>query len=365
MKRTEMPDTIKETEKSGHNGDSRLTVYIFGAGASVSGGYPAAAKFAGELEQYLIRLAGAPPERKVDRLKRTISSTLKHLKETGAQTIDELVGTLDDTSAVEDAKTATETLFLDLETRLTPQNLRDYSSFLVRACLSPAEGTEKSLRSDVRVMTFNYDRTLEIAYALLTKKVAINRETLNSPVSSHVKDLRQLYYPLNTGFQTGEEYFLEKGHFAFLKLHGSVGLKLPRQDPNIKHQQPFHVGTILDDDMLWRENGELKVPSLIVFPHEKAEITNENIANLPTFHDYIAKLENDATEAIQIAREVHICGYSVCQPKWTRFEEIVKHSPPDCKFIVHDPCDIPFRRLKPIVYPRAAFHVQEDFSEAW
>ena len=214
-------------------------------------------------------------------------------------------------------------------------------------------------------MTFNYDRTLEIAYALLTKKVAINRETLNSPVNGHVRDLRQHYDPLNTGFQSGEEYELKKECFAFLKLHGSVGLKLTVNDPTIKHQQPFPVGTVLNDDMLWENNGKLKVPSLIVFPHEKAEITKENIAKPLPLHDYIAKIENDATEAIQLAREVHICGYSVCQPKWTRFEEIVKHAPPDCKFIFHDPCDIPFRRLKPIVYPDKAFHIREDFSEAW
>ena len=128
MKITKMPDTISAPEESCNNGDAPLTVYFFGAGASVTAGYPTAADFSGELEQYLIRLSAKPPEHKVDRLKRTISSTLKHLKETGAQTIDELVGILDDTAAVEDAKTATEALFLDLEIRLTPLNLRDYAA---------------------------------------------------------------------------------------------------------------------------------------------------------------------------------------------------------------------------------------------
>lgn len=47
MKRTVMPDTDSVTEESSHIGDSSLTVYIFGAGASVSAGYPTAADFAG------------------------------------------------------------------------------------------------------------------------------------------------------------------------------------------------------------------------------------------------------------------------------------------------------------------------------
>ncbi|MFZ4779074.1 MAG: hypothetical protein ACOYM3_27230, partial [Terrimicrobiaceae bacterium] len=338
MKRTEMPDTIKTTEESAYNGDAPLTVYIFGAGASVTAGYPTAAKFAGKLEQFLIRLSARPPEFKVDRLKKTISSTLEHLYQTGAQTIDELVGTLNDTEAVENAKTATEALFLDIEHQLNPQMLRDYSNFLIRACLSPGNSkVADRLRPDVRVLTFNYDRALEIAFAYLSEDVFSNNRIPHTDQHKSLKySLKTHYHALNTGFHTGRGYELKKGCFAYLKLHGSVGLKVPSSDPDIKHQQPFPVVTVLDDQKLWRENGEMKVPSLIVFPHEKAGLPESSSDRLPTFHDYIAKIESDAVAVIQAAKEVHICGYSVCQPNWSRFEKIVSLAPTNCRFVIHD-----------------------------
>jgi len=345
--------------------NDRLTVYIFGAGASTSAGYPTAAVFSAELEQFNSRLAGEP-DRKVEKLIKTIQSTLEHLKQTGAKTIDELVGSLNDSQAIEDAKTATEALFLDMELRLTPKKLRDYSNFLVRACMSGKGKVEDQLREDVRVLTFNYDRTLEIAFALLAEKIGINSQSLNREIHKlGINDIRSFYDNLNTGFQSGEGYDLKINCFAYLKLHGSIGLRLPENDPNIKHQQPFPVGTVLNDELLWKKDGGLKVPSLIVFPHEKAKLSNENIGSLPTFHDYISKIESDAIEVIQAAKEVHICGYSVCQPKWTRFEEIVKRAKSDCVFVIHDKSPLPLSRLNPIVFSRGVFHVKEDFSEAW
>ena len=365
MKTTEKPDTISAMAESSHNGDSRLTVYIFGAGASVSAGYPTAATFAGVLEQFRDRLS-ADPSRKVEKLKRTISSTLEHLKQTGAQTIDELVGTLNDPGAVEDAKTATEALFLDLELRLAPQKLRDYANFLVRGCLSPGTAkVEDRLRADVRVLTFNYDRTLEIAFALLTKETAAGDDLQElSTCALGVKDLRPHYGKLNTGFQNGHGFKLSTGRFAFLKLHGSVGLKAQNEDYGFVHKQPFPVGTVLDDDSLWDGKGNLRVPSLIVFPHEKTGVFT-SVQSKQAFEGYISEVESAAINVIGRARQVHICGYSVCNPEWSRFEEIVKHAQSDCQFTVHDKSLLPVSRLRPIVDPRKVFQVEEFFSDAW
>ena len=343
----------------------RLTVYIFGAGASVSAGYPTAAKFAGELEQFRDRLS-ADPYQKVEKLKKTISSTIEHLKQTGAQTIDEMVGSLNDTEAVEDAKTATEALFLDMELCLTPKILCDYKNFLNRACLSPSsERIEDRLRADVRVLTFNYDRTLEIAFALLVNEPSSDSQSQISHVCNlGIKDLRPIYRMLNAGFQDGHGFTLKPGRFAYLKLHGSVGLKAQNEDYNFVHKQPFCVGTVLDDTRLWNCEGKLKALSLIVFPHEKT-------ADFPTgqseraFEGYIGDVQLEAIDVIRRAHQIHICGYSVCNPEWSRFEEIVKHAQIDCQFTVHDKSLLPVSRLRPIVYPRKVFQVEEFFADAW
>lgn len=361
-----MPDTISAAVESSNNGESPLTVYIFGAGASVTAGYPTAAEFSCDIEQYFIRLSSAPPERNVDRLKRTISSTIKHLEETGAETIDELVGTLNDTEAVEDAKTATEAVFLDLENRLTCQKLRDYSNFLVRACLSPGNAkVEDRLRSDVRVLTFNYDRALEIAYSLLAgqdiEKIASSDSRINQ---IRKESLKSSYNSLNTGFQDGHGIKVIPGSFAYLKLHGSVGLKAQDADYGFLHKQPFcDVGKIIDDDSLWNNEGKLKVRSLIVFPHEKPSVVHGQ--SELAFNGYVAKVESAASNIIRKARRIHICGYSVCNPEWSRFEEIIKHAPTDCIFVVHNTTTMPADRLEPLVYPRKVICIQERFSESW
>ena len=344
-----------------------LVIYILGAGASKSAGYPLAADFPEMLSKFENYLADDSSQKKM-LIKDTVTRTIDQLQKTGTATIDQLAWMVKDRSIVEDAKIASEALFLHIETQLTPRSLREYTHFIVASCLRPGGGsTNERLRGDVRVFTFNYDRLLEIAFALLDSEDFDPTTMMDRALATcSLNDLRNNYHQLNVGFQHGSKFEVKEECFTFLKLHGSVAIRSQDRDSMLRYSFRYQgVAPEVVDSDFWREGKIFRTPSQIVFPHEKASLSLEEPAErLPAFQKYIATAARVAMDAVKRAKTIHICGYSLSEPQWTRFTEIIQAAPRTCLFVVHDTSSLPYKRVEALVYPRKAFHIPEPFGAA-
>ncbi|MFN0067050.1 MAG: hypothetical protein ACKVYV_05375, partial [Limisphaerales bacterium] len=199
-------------------------MFILGAGCSADCGYPLAKGFVSELEKFAQGLADKP---ECQGIRRKCQTTISRLRERGLETLDELAANLDVEASkpyltpgqhfsplrqIDDERSITEVLFRSLEAQ-AKNKLGSYRRFLTEM-LGPQRQWSCGLESsNYRVLTFNYDRMFELAFLC---------------ESGWNTGLGPLY--LQDGLNAGIDYSgqsspsFAQDRFAFLKLHGSVGV---------------------------------------------------------------------------------------------------------------------------------------------
>lgn len=213
-------------------------VFILGAGCSVECGYPLGTGLAAGFEKFLGEIQEFPDE-KCGRIKRSLISTLKLLRETpGVETLDQLAARLErvlndwkrqrgssvaDSEYQErgniaarqilDAKIATSTMFLSREDKARQTGLRSYKSFITQILGGPP--WEEARKVDCTVLTFNFDRLFEIAFAECFPAFDLRNHPL------YASDAMNSCL----GFNFGKWSLAQPtpGRFCFLKMHDSTG----------------------------------------------------------------------------------------------------------------------------------------------
>jgi hypothetical protein len=163
-------------------------VFILGAGCSVECGYPPGTGLAAELEKFLQEVQEIPDE-KCSRIKPSLTATVELLREMPeVDTIDQLAARIDQdlsdwkhqrggsladpeylskekpaAKQILDAKIATLAMFLAREDAARKTRLPRYRDFITRILGGPHWTAARE--TDCCVLTFNYDRLLEIAFS--------------------------------------------------------------------------------------------------------------------------------------------------------------------------------------------------------
>jgi hypothetical protein len=296
------------------------TVYFLGAGCSVGSGYPLAVHFIPAFESFS-RCLGADAQK----LKKAVDETVRFMRGTNAQTVDELVfrihnGALDDpkhtsTQAyglrlrrIREAKIATAALFLALEQRAMNESLQSYQRLIPRIFPGSGDWRQRFRSTRHHLLTFNYDRLFELA---LLRMFNIDADT-------------QLLYGediLNSGLNhcLGDSMGFKESRFCFLKLHGSVGMRIheeygqPRYYPYMDGAKPGEKIELNDERFFAREAAPLpqdRDPEpLILFPFEK-DFVRSGSPNQLAFRDYITAVWRQAERIVESASELWFIGYS-------------------------------------------------------
>ena len=296
------------------------TVYILGAGCSVEYGYPLAANFIPAFESFSRSLGGD-----AQKLKHAVDETVMLMREANVQTVDELVFRIHN-SALDDprqqstqaygvrlrrilrAKIATVALFLALEQRAKAETLNGYQRLILK--IFPGSGDWRQRFRDARchLLTFNYDRLFEMS---LLRMFGIDADT-------------QLLYGediLNSGLHhcMGDSMGFKDDRFCFLKLHGSVGMRIheeygqPRYYPYLDGAKPGEKIELNDERFFAKSANPLpqdRDPEpLIVFPFEKDFVLSD-FPNQLAFRKYITAVWQQAERVVESASEIWFIGYS-------------------------------------------------------
>ena len=299
---------------------SGTTVYVLGAGCSARYGYPLAASFLPAFESFIRSL-----DDKAQKLNRCVDETVALMRQANVQTIDELVfrihnRALDDpkhqsTQAygvglrrILKAKIATAALFLSLEQRAKVETLDSYQRLILKMFPGSGEWQQRFRNTNCRLLTFNYDRLFEMA---LLRMFGIDADT-------------QLLYGesiLNSGLNhcMGESMGFKDDRFCFLKLHGSVGMRIhedyghPRYYPYLDGAKPGEMIELNDARFLGKSANPLpqdRDPEpLLVFPFEK-DFVRSGSPNQLAFREYIAAVWQQAEQVVASASEIWFVGYS-------------------------------------------------------
>lgn len=300
---------------SGHTGN---TVYILGAGCSVKHGYPLAANFVPAFESFS-RSLGCDAQK----LKQAVDETVRLMREANVQTVDELVfrihdRALDDQQSTQAygvrlrrilrAKIATVALFLALEQRAKAETLDSYQRLILQMFPGTGNGQQQLRSSRCHLLTFNYDRLFEMA---LLRMFRLDSDT-------------QLLYGkdiLNSGLHhcTGDSLGFKDDRFCFLKLHGSIGMRIheehgkPRYYPYLDGAKPGENIELNDERFFAKSTNPLpqdRDPEpLIVFPFEK-DFVRSGSPNQLAFREYITAVWQQAQRVVASASEIWFIGYS-------------------------------------------------------
>lgn len=315
---------------------SETTVVVLGAGCSVKYGYPLAKEFVPALESFRASL-GVDAEK----LKNCIGETIQLLRDANAQTVDELVfrlhtRALDRSSQssmqaymhrlrqISNAKLATAALFLSLEQQAKAQPLEGYQRMILRM-LPGSDPLQKRFRETrFRLMTFNYDRLFELE---LLRLFGVDSNT-------------QLLYGddiLNAGLNhcLGESMGFREDRFCFLKLHGSIGMRVREEYGQTRYyayidgERPGQVIDISDERFF--ANASQPLPQdrdpepLIVFPVEK-EFVRSGSENRLAFRDYIKTVWKQAERIMESAAEIWFIGYSFAMMDRPAVVKLLSHA---------------------------------------
>jgi len=298
---------------------SRTTVYLLGAGCSVKYGYPLASQFVEVLDSF-----GKSLSKSAEKIRRCVEETVTLMRKGNIQTLDDLTsrihnGVFDESQystpdvssrrlqRTRDAKIATYALFLSKESAAKRTGLAGYHNFLLKLCPGAEHWSQRIRKANCHVLTFNYDRLFEMG---VRDRFAIPRDDL-------------LYGPLllNSGLgdARGQPIEFEPGRFCFLKLHGSVGVRVWEDVWGQHYKSHFDGGQPGDDreitdDLFFAGNTDpdpsrARPEPLIVFPHEIHHLQSGQPASLP-FGDYISKVWDQAAQLIAGAEDIWVIGYS-------------------------------------------------------
>lgn len=303
-------------------------VYVLGAGCSAKYGYPLATGFIPALESFSQSLGN----QNTKRLKRSVDETVTLMRRANVLTIDALAlridqGRLDDPeenridtdgtqrSRLLDAKIATAALFLKLEQTSLKAQVDSYDRLILR--LFPGSGGwhQRVRTTNCHLLSFNYDRLFETA---LLRNFEIDTDS-------------ELLYGegiLNSGLHNvaGESMGFAEDRFSFLKLHGSVGMRIQKEGarPRYWPSKPLPLAATFElADALFFGQADSCIPlsrrmqPLIAFPFEKDSILSGQENQLP-FRDYIECVWKRAERLVACATEIRFIGYS--------FHEMDHHS---------------------------------------
>jgi hypothetical protein len=299
---------------------SDTTVYVIGAGCSVKYGYPLAANFVPAFKSFSHSLDSDSPK-----LKQSVDETVLLMQEANVQTVDELVfrihnGALDDPKhsptqgyglrlrRILKAKIATVALFLALEHRAKSESLDSYQRLILKIFPGSGDWRQRFRNARCHLLTFNYDRLFEMA---LLRMFGIDADT-------------QLLYGediLNSGLHhcMGESMGFTNDRFCFLKLHGSVGMRIheeygqPCYYPYLDGAKPGEKIELNDARFFAKSANPLpqdRDPEpLIVFPFEK-DFVRSGSPNQLAFREYITAVWQQAERVLEPASEIWFIGYS-------------------------------------------------------
>jgi hypothetical protein len=300
------------------NGDNK-TVYILGAGCSAGAapegpGFPLADKFESALDQFSRGLDGDDRRR----LRSCVEETVQLLRVERAQTLDALVARLASEARdlskvlttkernqrdlqVNHAKIATAALFLDLERRAKATPLSRYHNFLDELFGNSVVWNQASQQSRSSVLAFNYDRLFEMAF-ISRFKADIHQKNL------YGKSL------LNSGdFTDGTQLECDPNRFAFLKLHGTVGIRVQNGPKPHYHTlldgNPGEDSVPINDDLYFSPpSNSIPWAPLLVFPHEKPFV-RKGTGTQHSLRDYIPFVWSEAHRLVGEATEIWAIGY--------------------------------------------------------
>ena len=353
------------------------TVYILGAGCSAACGYPLATDFCRALEknaqvlaarancekllhctENVIRLMRAFGSPTIDRFVLEIEKRLQEQKKKvsrldGAQH-EKLECNADE--QIREAKIATAALFYELESNIKSSALQQYQNFL--NIVFDGDRTPKALESSqIRVMSYNYDRLFEMAFADYFGHSSPN-------------DLYGCQW-LNSGFSCCDNKVagVVPGRFSFLKLHGTVGVWVRKRFGNAQYCQTAFATSdfMVNDDLFWPKGAEPapkqeSTPEpLIVFPHEK-ERAREGWTSFPYDH-YVRTVWKEAMRFAAEAEQIWVIGYSFDPNDRKSSLELLHATTNQCEIVIQNPCakeiceELKLRykglapRLKPFIQP--------------
>ena len=328
---------------------SKVKVYILGAGCSANYGYPLAKDFRTTLKGYQQTLNNRP---RCEHLECCVADSLRLLEEFNSPTIDRLALQIEErldrdkravpvsdgaehsrleqeaNGQILDAKIATAALFLEREYEARKIGLQGYRDFL-NTVFEGHRDPDVLGTTPVRVMSYNYDRLFEIAFA--------DHFRLDSSVD--------WYGPgcLNSGvdFIWKRAATVAPDRFSFLKLHGTAGIWVADRHglrtygcvdfPNARR--------IIDDDFIWPHGREARSsPSqsepLIVFPFEKERARERRTAFL--YDQYLQAIWEQAMRLAEQAHQIWVIGYSFDPNDRKSALELLRKNAANCEVVVQN-----------------------------
>jgi hypothetical protein len=214
------------------------------------------------------------------------------------------------TKRVADAKIAICSMFVAREAKARKTGLRGYGRFI--ASIFGGDPWEEGVAAaDCHVLSFNYDRLFEIAFLNHFRSFDVQKVSLYGN-----RALNSGFNPENSGFNRGfSSVDPASGRFNFLKLHGSAGWWVKKNQDDFKGRLywptvPMERMDLQDIENLLGERGSfLAWEPLITFPHEK-RLATENDSTTYSHDPYIRRIWNQAAELIATATVVRVIGYS-------------------------------------------------------
>ncbi len=183
-----------------------------------------------------------------------------------------------------------------------------YQRLILKIFPGSGEWQQRFRGTRCHLLTFNYDRLFEMA---LLRMFGIDAET-------HLLYGEDI---LNSGLHhcMGDSMGFKDGRFCFLKLHGSVGMRIheeygqPRYYPYLDGAKPGEKLELNDERFLARSANQLPQDldpkPLIVFPFEK-DFVRSGAHNQLAFREYIATVWLQAERVVESATEIWFIGYS-------------------------------------------------------
>ncbi len=319
--------------------DKPTKIFILGAGASRSAGLPLGIGVSEYMGHFLQQL---PADDAHCHLRAAIERTLTAMKKHDATTIDQLVAAACDKDIAEEAKLAMSVVMLSHERALQLSNLVSYQSFLAEIFQDdPHDDWNETLsNSNVRILTFNYDRVFEMAF----------QEWLRCH-DEDVNDVRPIYRRLNSGFGDPLNCTINRERFTLLKLHGGAGTYARNGDSGFNHPIPHTAipwQIEMQDSVFFKENGERRDDSQIVFPTEKNDIDLfESVqSGAESFEKYLRSVWHAASDFMRAASEITVIGYSIQKIDQQHFKRLLEHAPHNTSTTIWNTCSTPANNLR-------------------
>jgi len=356
------------------NNANELKIFIIGAGCSADYGYPLAKDFLECLKSYGKRLAARP---NCKRFRQVVIDTADLMERSGTPTIDRLVRWIDEEPGklgprsilydhpenkpwrdktdrgeqqILDAKRVTMADFLEREEAVRETALCGYRDFL-HDVFAGSRDLGSLSTTKCRVLSFNYDRLFEIAFASYFNLKG------DCYVNCYGKEL------LNSGWDgaggRGEQ--IAPNRFCFLKLHGSAAAWIKGSHGEPRYYScavPRGTEQLINDNFFWppgravspiaRENPK----PFIVFPHEKEGV--QRLGHTPICKGYLDAIEHTAEELVGEARQIWVIGYSFDPNDRTSLISLLRKKAQDCQVVVQNPNANEIRDELTLKYPDLA-----------